>query len=154
VLDLFGDEDTLVLAESHRPLPGRFGAGARDRAGVLAGLDALSKEAGSTLGVVLGSGFEGAPDLIAEIAARHRLLGAGAETVAALKDPFGFAALCERLAIPHPAVSAGPVAERSAWLLKRAGGCGGSHIRASAAGTTAPGHYLHARPRLRPELLV
>ncbi|KQP96981.1 tetrahydromethanopterin C1 transfer protein [Methylobacterium sp. Leaf121] len=145
MLDLFGDEDTLVLAESHRPLPGRFGAGARDRAGVLAGLDALSKEAGSTLGVVLGSGFEGAPDLIAEIAARHRLLGAGAETVAALKDPFGFAALCERLAIPHPAVSAGPVAERSAWLLKRAGGCGGSHIRASAAGTTAPGHYLQAR---------
>ncbi|HEV2544703.1 MAG TPA: ATP-grasp domain-containing protein [Methylobacterium sp.] len=145
MLDLFGDEDTLALAEAHRPLPGRFGAGTRDRASVLAGLDALSEQAGGALGVVLGSGFEGAPDLIAAIAARHRLLGAGAETVAALKDPFGFAALCQRLAIPHPAVSAGPVADRGAWLLKRAGGCGGSHIRASAAGALPPSHYFQAR---------
>ncbi|MBB2960216.1 ATP-grasp domain-containing protein [Methylobacterium sp. R2-1] len=145
MLDLFGDEDTLALAERHRPLPGRFGAGRRDRAGVLAGLDDLSEQAGGALGVVLGSGFEGAPDLIAEIAARHRLLGAGAETVAALKDPFRFAALCERLAVPHPAVSAGPVTQRGAWLVKRAGGCGGAHIRASAAGAVPPGHYLQAR---------
>ncbi|KQQ27069.1 tetrahydromethanopterin C1 transfer protein [Methylobacterium sp. Leaf123] len=145
MLDLFGDEDTLALAENYRPLPGRFGAGARDRGGVLAGLDALSEEAGGTLGVVLGSGFEGAPDLIAEIAARHRLLGAGPETVAALKDPFRFAALCERLAIPHPPIAAGPVTERGAWLLKQAGGCGGSHIRVSAAGTAPPDHYLQAR---------
>ena len=145
VLDLFGDEDTLALAAHHRTLPGRFGAGDRDRAGVLAGLEDLSARAGGALGVVLGSGFEGAPDLIAEIAARHRLLGAGPETVAVLNDPFRFAALCERLAIPHPAVSAGPVAEPGAWLLKRAGGCGGSHIRASAAGAAPPGHYLQAR---------
>lgn len=145
VLDLFGDEDTLALAERHRPLPGRFGAGTRDRAGVLAGLDALSNQAGGALGIVLGSGFEGAPGLIAEIAARHRLLGAGAETVAALKDPFRFAALCQRLAIPHPVISAGPVAKREGWLLKRAGGCGGSHIRRSAVGAVPPGHYLQAR---------
>ncbi|MDT9047034.1 hypothetical protein RSW36_28355, partial [Escherichia coli] len=44
VLDLFGDEDTLALAEAHCALPGRFGAGTRDRAGVLAGLDALSNQ--------------------------------------------------------------------------------------------------------------
>ena len=54
-------------------------------------------------------GFEGAPDLVARIGARHRLLGAGPETIAALKDPFRFAALCERLEIPHPAVTPGPV---------------------------------------------
>jgi hypothetical protein len=119
VLDLFGDEDTLALAERHRPLPGRFGAGTRDRAGVLAGLDALSNQAGGALGIVLGSGFEGAPDLIAEIAARHRLLGAGAEAVAALKDPFRFAALCQRLTIPYPVISDGrriaPLALTEQW---------------------------------------
>ncbi|MFC6390144.1 ATP-grasp domain-containing protein [Methylorubrum zatmanii] len=146
MLDLFGDEDTLALAEAHRTLPGRFGAGARDREGVLSGLAALSREAGvGALGVVLGSGFEGVPDLIADIAAHHRLLGAGPGAVAILKDPFRFAALCARLAIPHPAISAGPVADRGAWLVKRAGGCGGSHIRLSATGHAAPGHYLQAR---------
>ncbi len=146
VLDLFGDEDTLVLAESHRPLPGRFGAGRRDRGAVLAGLEALAAEAGSApLGVVLGSGFEGAPDLMAEIAGRFPLLGATPASVAALKDPLGFAALCERLAIPHPALAVGSVAARDAWLLKQAGGCGGSHIRVSATGAVPPGHYLQQK---------
>ncbi|MFG5117826.1 ATP-grasp domain-containing protein [Methylorubrum sp. POS3] len=145
MLDLFGDEDTLALAEAHRPLPGRFGAGRRDRDAVLSGLAALAETAGGVVGIVLGSGFEGAPDLIADIAARFPLLGASAASIAALKDPAGFAALCARLAIPHPPLHAGPVAERSAWLLKRAGGCGGSHIRVSATGTAPPGHYLQAR---------
>ncbi|WP_244535295.1 ATP-grasp domain-containing protein [Methylorubrum salsuginis] len=196
VLDLFGDEDTLALAEAHRPLPGRFGAGRRDRGAVLAGLEALAAEAGSApLGVVLGSGFEGAPALMAEIAGRFPLLGATPAAVAALKDPAGFAALCERLAIPHPAITHGPrgtrvplplverdrggggaegtaephpappppppsspraggeaplsarlaSAERGAWLLKRAGGCGGSHVRLSATGTVPPGHYLQQK---------
>ena len=45
-----------------------------------------------SLGIVLGSGFEGAPDLMARIGARHRLLGAAPDAVAALKDPFGVAA--------------------------------------------------------------
>ncbi|KQT47772.1 tetrahydromethanopterin C1 transfer protein [Methylobacterium sp. Leaf456] len=204
MLDLFGDEDTLALAEAHRPLPGRFGAGRRDRATVFLGLEALASEAGGApLGVVLGSGFEGAPDLMAEIAARFPLLGATPASVAALKDPTGFAALCERLAIPHPALAGVPSrlgrarvplplvgrgrggrgaertapphpeppppppsspqgggeafhparrasaepdgAQRDTWLLKRAGGCGGSHIRLSATGAVPPGHYLQQK---------
>ena len=89
--------------------------------------DALAALAGGrSLGLVLGSGFEGAPDLMARIAARHRLLGAAPETVAILKDPFGLAALCARLAIPHPAVTTGPVEEPERYLLKRVGGSGGS----------------------------
>ncbi|WP_204315001.1 hypothetical protein, partial [Klebsiella pneumoniae] len=85
----------LDLAEAHRGLPGRFGTGRLGGEAVLGALDALRDAAGhGTLGVVLGSGFEGAPDLVARIGARHRLLGAGPETIAALKDPFRFAALC------------------------------------------------------------
>jgi predicted ATP-grasp superfamily ATP-dependent carboligase len=146
VADLFGDADTLALAEAYRPLRGRFGATRLGGEGALAQIDALAALAGGrSLGLVLGSGFEGAPDLMARIAARHRLLGAAPETVAILKDPFGLAALCARLAIPHPAVTTGPVEEPERYLLKRVGGSGGSHIRAATRGRAPTGHYFQAR---------
>lgn len=146
VLDLFGDADTLDLAAHHRRARGRFGTGRLGGAAVLADLDALAARAETPpIGIVLGSGFEAAPDLIAAIAARHRLIGASAESVAALKDPVGFAALCARLGVPHPAVSRDPVPEPARWLLKRAGGCGGTHIRAAFPGRAPPGAYFQAR---------
>jgi len=143
---LFGDADTLSLAEHHRPASGRFGDGRLGGAGVLADLDALAGLADRPpLGIVLGSGFEGAPDLMAAIAGRFRLLGASPEAVARLKDPFDFAALCARLGVPHPAVTRDSVADRTGWLLKRAGGSGGTHIRAATAGQAPPGAYFQAR---------
>lgn len=146
VLDLFGDADTLALAAHHRRARGRFGTGRLGGDCVLADLDALAARGRTPpIGIVLGSGFEGAPDLIAAIAARHRLIGASAESVAALKDPFGFAALCDDLGIPHPAVSPGPVAEPARWLLKQAGGCGGTHIRTAFPGPAPPGGYFQRR---------
>ncbi|GJE15361.1 ATP-grasp domain-containing protein [Methylobacterium marchantiae] len=145
VLDLFGDGDTLALAEGHRPARGRFGDGLSGE-GVLSGLDALAVMAKTPpIGIVLGSGFENATDLMERIARRHRLLGAGPETVRALKDPLAFAALCARLAIPHPDVTREAVAERSGWLLKRAGGSGGSHIRPAGAGRAPSGAYFQRR---------
>ncbi|GEP04854.1 ATP-grasp domain-containing protein [Methylobacterium oxalidis] len=146
VADLFGDADTLDLAEGYRPLPGRFGTGRLGGSALIGALDALAGLAGPRcLGVVLGSGLEGAPDLMAEIARRHRLLGAAPGTVAALKDPMGFAALCGRLGIPHPAVTLGPLDDPAGWLLKRAGGSGGSHIRAATRGRAPAGAYFQAR---------
>ncbi|MGU3538338.1 ATP-grasp domain-containing protein [Methylobacterium sp. A54F] len=146
VADLFGDADTRALAEAHRPLPGRFGTGRLGAEAVLGALDALAEEAGGApLGLVLGSGFEGAPDLMATLARRHRLIGAEPACVAALKDPLAFAALCARLGVPHPAVSLGPVAEPAAWLLKRVGGSGGSHIRAATRARAPAGSYFQAR---------
>lgn len=144
VADLFGDSDTLGIAEAYRPLPGRFGSGLAAEA-VVAALGSLADAAGDAVGVVLGSGFEATPHLIARIAARHRLIGTDARTVAALKDPFGFAALCARLGVPHPDVSRGPVADPSAWLLKRTGGSGGGHIRPADRRQARPGHYLQRR---------
>ncbi|KQT77425.1 tetrahydromethanopterin C1 transfer protein [Methylobacterium sp. Leaf466] len=147
VVDLFGDADTLALAGRHRLAAGRFGAGRLDGDALLAHLDDLAATGPTPLGIVLGSGFEDAPDLIARIATRHRLLGASADAVAALKDPIRFASLCERLAIPHPAVTRGAVADPKAWLLKRDGGSGGSHIRAATAAAPPPGAYCQARVR-------
>jgi len=113
---------------------------------VLADLDALAALSDRPpLGIVLGSGFEGAPDLMAAIAGRFRLLGAAPGAVARLKDPIGFAHLCARLDVPHPAVTRDPVDDRPGWLLKQAGGSGGTHIRAATAGPTPPGAYFQAR---------
>lgn len=152
VADLFGDADTLALAETCRVMPGRFGRGMVPEA-ALDALDGLAAEAGDSLGVVLGSGFEDDPALIADIARRHRLIGASAETVAVLKDPFAFAALCARLGVPHPAVSAGPVDDPSRWLAKARGGSGGGHIRPAETAMPEPGHYLQARVPGRPYAL-
>ncbi|MEA1833786.1 ATP-grasp domain-containing protein [Methylobacterium durans] len=146
VADLFGDADTRDLAEDYRPLPGRFGTGRLGGGALLGALDALAERAGPRcLGLVLGSGLEGAPDLMAEIARRHRLIGAGPETVAALKDPLGFAALCRRLSVPHPAVTRDALDDPAGWLLKRAGGSGGGHIRPATRGRAPVGAYFQAR---------
>ncbi|MFE1601849.1 ATP-grasp domain-containing protein [Methylobacterium sp. ID0610] len=144
VADLFGDADTRALAAGYRQVPGRFGAGPGGRA-VLAALDALAAEAGPSLGVVLGSGFEGSPALMRAIAARHRLIGAAPDTVAALKDPPGLAALCTRLAIPHPPLSLDPVPDPENWLLKRRGASGGGHIRPAGPGPVPRGASLQRR---------
>ncbi len=154
VLDLFGDADTLALAEHHRTARGRFGA-TRLGEDILRQLDELAGLSRTPpIGIVLGSGFEGAPDLMAAIARRHRLIGASPGAVVALKDPLGFAALCARLSIPHPPVTLDPLADRAGWLLKRAGGSGGSHIRAAGAGRAPPGAYFQARMHGRAHALA
>ncbi len=154
VADLFGDADTLALAEAYRPLPGRFGSGRVGGAALLRALDDLAAASGARpVGAVLGSGFEGAPDLMAAIHTRHRLLGASPEAVAALKDPFRLAALCAELAVPHPAVAAEPRPDPASWLLKRVGGSGGSHIRRAGRGRAPPGSYFQARVPGRPHAL-
>ncbi|MGU3402254.1 ATP-grasp domain-containing protein [Methylobacterium brachiatum] len=152
VADLFGDSDTLALSEAYRPLPGRFGSRIAADA-TLAAIDDLAACAGSRLGIVLGSGFEDAPELVARIAGRHRLIGADADAVAALKDPLGLAVLCDRFRIPHPAIATGPLPDPSGWLLKRVGGSGGSHIRPATRGPAPEGHYVQARAPGRPHAL-
>ncbi|QGY03341.1 ATP-grasp domain-containing protein [Methylobacterium mesophilicum SR1.6/6] len=152
VADLFGDSDTRALAEAYRPLPGRFGTALADHA-TLNALDEMAHRAGPVVGLVLGSGFEDAPGLVARLAERHRLVGASAEAIATLKDPSDFAALCARLGVPHPAVSKDPPPEPVQWLLKRAGGSGGSHIRPATRAAAPPGHYFQRRVAGRPHAL-
>jgi uncharacterized protein len=145
VADLFGDTDTRALAAGYRRVPGRLGQGLAGDA-VARALDDLAASCPAPpLGLVLGSGFEASPDLIARLGRRHRLLGSPAEAVRTLKDPFRFAALLGRLGIPHPPVAGGAVPDPANWLLKRAGGSGGGHIRPSAAGARRPGFYRQRR---------
>jgi len=152
VADLFGDSDTRALADGYRALPGRFGAASNAEA-TCAALDDLTEAAGGAIGLILGSGFEDAPDLVARLAERHRLIGASAGTIAALKDPMAFASLCTRLGVPHPAVAAGPLPEPGKWLLKRIGGSGGNHIRPATRGPAPASHYFQACVPGRPHAL-
>jgi predicted ATP-grasp superfamily ATP-dependent carboligase len=144
VADLFGDSDTRTLAAGYRQVAGSFGVRVSGEP-VLRILDDLAREAGSPLGVILGSGFEAAPDQIALIGSRHQVLGCSADTVRLLKDPASLAALLDRLGVPHPTIGVAPVADPRQWLVKRAGGSGGGHIRAASRTRLREGFYLQRR---------
>src|SRR5262249_17475706 len=96
VADAFGDADTLAVARRHacrdllhRPI---------DDEKLIAALEALA-DGHDPVGIVCGTGFEDRADLLAQLAARWRLLGNAPEVVARLKDPIGFAALCQSAGI-------------------------------------------------------
>lgn len=144
VADLFGDTDTLALSAGYRSLRGRLGRGL-DADGTAAALRELAAEAGASIGLVLGSGFEADPDFVDRLAGEHRLIGSDGDTLRLLKDPMAFAVLLARLGVPHPPVRLGPVADPTGWLTKRRGGSGGGHIRPAAAGRLPPRHYLQRR---------
>jgi uncharacterized protein len=127
VADCFGDDDTLALAHAYVRLhPHRaFGIHADE---LLQALEHLTAPH-APVGIVCGTGFEDRPNLLAEIARRWRLHGNGPETVARLKDPAWFSALCRGAGVPHPQTRIESPAEMAGWVAKRAGGAGGTHVR-------------------------
>jgi predicted ATP-grasp superfamily ATP-dependent carboligase len=130
VADFFADRDTQEAAHSCRKL-GNIGAGFR-WASLSRALEALAAECPSPpLGLVYGSGFEDRPHLLTRIAERWTLLGNDAATVDRLKDPESFFGMLDGLGVAHPATSrVRPATNAGAWLIKRKGGAGGSHIGA------------------------
>lgn len=142
VADNFGDQDTLAAAGGHvrlellnRPLNDEK---------LIAALNALAGAHDCT-GIVCGSGFEDRADLLARIGSRWPLLGNKAETVAQLKDPMAFAAICQKANIPHPETSLTPPTDSAGWLVKRIGGAGGWHIRPAADANPGKGVYFQRR---------
>jgi uncharacterized protein len=149
IADCFGDEDTRALALAFRGLTMDFERGILGEE-LMPALEALAATA-PPAGLVCGSGFEDRPALIAALAERWKLLGNGAETVARLKDPLAFAALCQAHEIPHPQTRADPPPEPADWLVKRRGGAGGAHIRvAPASGRKGSASYYQRRLPGRP----
>jgi uncharacterized protein len=130
VVDWFGDSDTLALAAAH----------ARIESGLARGMtadaldDAIARVTArhEPCGFICGTGFEDRPHLLAHLARRWPLLGNDASTVAKMKEPSGFAALCRELGIPHPDTALCPPADPRGWVAKRRGGAGGSHVKVAA----------------------
>jgi predicted ATP-grasp superfamily ATP-dependent carboligase len=147
VADAFGDQDTLAAAAGHvrtgmldRPVDG-------DK---LMGALAALADGQEAAGIVCGSGFEDRADLLARIGARWPLLGNDADTVARIKDPLSFAAICRAADIPHPETSRAPPSDRDGWLVKRIGGAGGLHVR-EASDSKAEGEDVYFQRRVAGE---
>lgn len=146
VADAFGDLDTRSAAAAFRVIDGAMETGFRTKP-LIAALDELASSANSSpLGLVLGSGFEDKPRLIAALASRYRLLGNDPATYTACKAPARFFPKLDELGIPHPDTQAVPPAEPAGWLTKRVGGSGGRHIRICHANAIQhPRRYFQKR---------
>jgi predicted ATP-grasp superfamily ATP-dependent carboligase len=133
VVDCFGDEDTLSIADAWRCLPARVQVGFTFRP-LLAALESLVAEASSPpIGLVLGAGFECNPRLVAKLAERFTLIGNDAETIWRAKHPQQFFPVLDSLGVPHPETRLDAPSDPEGWLMKRIGGSGGLHIHACPA---------------------
>ena len=143
VADFFGDIDTREIAADSCVVEGDFARGF-EAAPLFAALDRLARGR-APVGVAVGTGFEDRPALLDAIARRWPLIGNDAAAVALVKDPPAFAALCAAAGVPHPATSLAPPPAGADWLVKRAGGSGGTHIEVFAGQATAAGRYFQER---------
>lgn len=139
VADLFGDSDTIALADRTARLAGSLTDGI-DSDKIIEILSDLTRgEEPATL--VYGSGFERRPDIIATLAQRFPLAGNSEATVRVVKDPAGLSRLCRDLGISHPAVGLLPPEDCEGWLTKLVGGAGGSHVRPVRGAPIEDGRY-------------
>ncbi len=137
VADFFCDRDTREAAACCARVEGDIAHGFTADA-VMRALECLAFNAPSPpIGLVYGAGLEAHPDLIAQIASRWRVIGNDAAAVSRVKDPRSFFGMLDDLGIAFPEVRfssqsaniGGGETPLGAWLLKRTGGAGGSHIK-------------------------
>ena len=129
-IDAFADRDTCGMAMNWTRSPlDRHGI--FDTAAMLDAADSLCPPA-ACLGLIYGSGFEARPALLRGLAKDRTLLGNGPEVLEAIADPLRFSDLLATLGIPHPATRLSRPAQVAGWLSKRAGACGGTHVRPAA----------------------
>lgn len=138
VVDAFADEDTREVAVATARVP----VDRHLRFDPEALLEAATRLAPPPVPLVWGGGFDEDPALLARLAAGRELLGHSPAGLRELKDPIAFAARLARLGLPHPEVRLTPPEDEAGWLVKRAGGSGGGHVRRARRGDAAtPGRY-------------
>lgn len=140
-IDAFADRDTCGMAMNwaRSPLDDN---GAFDAAAMLEAAD-LACPAAACLGLVYGSGIEAQPALLRRLSEGRDLLGNPPEVLETVTDPVRFSDLLATLGIPHPATRTSRPTDVDGWLSKRAGACGGTHVRlASAAPEDNAGRYF------------
>ena len=140
VADMFCDTDTVALAERAVRIPGDLQSGIDGRRLI----ETLQQLAGNDqpVAVVLGSGFERKTEIIDEIARRFPLAGNSATTIHRVKDPQSLAADCTEIGIPHPEIQCDPPSDPENWVIKPAGGAGGSHIGRANGKQSKPDRYF------------
>ena len=141
-IDAFGDEDARAACREMWVVENAVGG--------FAGLDlepvvARACAAQAPVGVVFGSGFDDCPGALAPLARYAPLIGWPIAFTRA-KSPRWLAADCKDAGIAHPRIRyAGPHPSGN-WLVKRAGGSGGTHIRpAGESRRLGEGEYWQRR---------
>ncbi len=140
VLDCFGDEDTGEYADAVEVVGSADHGFDANR--LLAAVEKYSP-ASQVISIVAGSGFEDRPDLLAAVSEGRQFTGIAPGTIRSVKDPALFFHTLRRLQIPHPEILLEGEPTGEGWLMKRIGGCGGTHIRYwRSGGSLLPGYYL------------
>ena len=141
VADFFCDTDTVALAERAVKLAGRPAERHRRER-------ASSRRFGNWPEMTSRSlsfwarASKRRPEIVDEIARHFPLAGNSAATIRRVKDPQSLAADCAELGIPHPAFRWEPPADPENWVVKTAGGAGGSHVKRANGDAPATGRYF------------
>ncbi|MGL4396659.1 MAG: ATP-grasp domain-containing protein [Hyphomicrobium sp.] len=130
VVDAFGDSDTRAAAHDYRQIENAVRVGFSAKPLVTA-LDALVAAAPAPpIGIIVGSGFEDRPRLLASLGQRYGLIGCSAERVQHVKDPGLLTATLKHIGIDHPETrTTAPAPGDDGWLVKRIGASGGRHVQ-------------------------
>jgi len=138
-LDLFGDLDTRRVS-AHWAAIGDGATMTLDGTLLCEALAAARRD--GAIGWIAGSGFEACSDLLAAGATALPLLGMSADAVARVRDPHVFFATLRQHDLLHPPTCGTAPLEGHGWLSKRAGGCGGWHIRRANDDCAGAGSYF------------
>jgi uncharacterized protein len=131
VADFFDDSDTRGFCAANRLIEGGLDTGFEGES-LIGALEKLATEA-TPCGFVYGAGFEDRAELLELVARRWTLFGNPPGVVRGVKDPLRLAELCATLNIPHPKINARIPSDGRHWLVKSAGGSGGSHVAPAGA---------------------
>ena len=142
VIDQFADLDTLAVSGAVVRVAGDgdLSFAIRD---LLAAIAEVQDQAGP-MPLILGGAFESTPELVAIIARSNRICGCGADVIRATVDiPQLFERLRRSAKFRLPATQRDRPADIHGWLRKRAGACGGGHVRrVSTAKSGGSGYYF------------
>lgn len=142
VLDVFGDTDMRAAALDWSRV-GDVSSGF-DRTALLAAAERLCP-AHRCGGLVYGAGFESCPELLSQLTEDRELLGNDPRILARLGSPRQFFAMLDQLGIPYPATMFRCPDDTRDWLAKRAGACGGGHVRAAHQAVGESGYYFQRK---------
>ena len=126
VIDAFGDTDTRSASGACLVIPSRFKNGTlRFQSNALRTAVIEAHQRYGCTSIVVGAGFEGAPENLALIAEQFTLLGNSAEQVREVKDPLRLASLFVHAGLAYPETVLSAPANPSGWLCKHVGSSGG-----------------------------
>ena len=127
VIDLFADEDTVELTLSNTSVTG-FSGGNNSKELINIVTDYANNN--PQLCVIIGSGFEDNPELLAQLEHRVTVIGNHSSVIRLLKDPSVFFKKLEELALPYPEyISCADDTIEGNFLVKTVGRSGGGHVR-------------------------